>query len=89
MLLAEYLSAQGRVFAVTWRGPSLPDLRQLLGPYFPRYVSAPDAHGAGTGPRIVEAPGFVVHAAGHMRGFSGRAVATDSLPQGVACEDLR
>lgn len=88
-LLTEHLSPQGRVFAVTWRGPTLPDLRQLLGPYFARYVNAPDPYGAGTGPRVISEPGLVVHAAGHMRGFVGRAVLTESLPEGVRLEDLR
>src|SRR5215475_9542856 len=26
-VIREYVSAQGKVFAVTWRGPGLPDLR--------------------------------------------------------------
>ena len=30
----EYVDASGTVFAVSWSGPVLPDLKQLLGPYF-------------------------------------------------------
>ena len=36
----EYLSANGTVFAVSWRGPRPPDLSQLLGPYFAEYQTA-------------------------------------------------
>ena len=30
----EYVSASGKVFGVAWEGPTLPDLRQVLGVYF-------------------------------------------------------
>src|SRR6516164_10573200 len=33
-VIHEYVSAQGKVFAVSWRGPGLPDLRQMLGSYY-------------------------------------------------------
>ena len=36
----EYVSSTGTVFAVAWQGPWLPDLRQLLGPYFDDYQRA-------------------------------------------------
>ena len=32
-VIHEYVSAQGKVFAVSWRGTGLPDLSQLLGGY--------------------------------------------------------
>src|SRR4051812_42114752 len=33
-LVREYVSAEGKVFAVTWSGMSQPDLQQTLGNYF-------------------------------------------------------
>ena len=36
----EYVSSNGTVFAVAWQGPWLPDLRQMLGPYFDDYQRA-------------------------------------------------
>src|SRR4051812_2811446 len=36
-IVKEYLSRGGRVFAVTWRGASQPDLAVLLGSYFKEY----------------------------------------------------
>src|ERR1700759_2593494 len=33
----EFTRADGTVFAVTWQGPSRPDLRQLLGTAFDRF----------------------------------------------------
>ena len=35
----EYVSESGTVFAVTWEGPFLPDLKALLGKYFDTMVA--------------------------------------------------
>src|ERR1700761_2584549 len=35
----EFADRAGLVFAVAWNGPTAPDLRQLLGKYFERYVA--------------------------------------------------
>ena len=43
----EYVSSTGTVFAVAWQGPWLPDLRQLLGPYFDDYQRALQTASAG------------------------------------------
>jgi len=84
----EYLSPAGVVFAVVWNGPSLPDLRQLLGRYFAQYVEA-NAEGAGAGPRLIAQPGLIVYAGGHMRAFMGRALVPDLVPKGVSLEEIR
>src|ERR1700692_3293890 len=42
----EFVSPTGTVFAVAWQGPSIPDLRQVLGMYL-----APYAQGAQAAPR--------------------------------------
>ena len=83
----EYVSSSGMVFAVAWEGPSLPDLRQLLGGFFAQYVQA--ANTGGTGTRVIEQPGLVVYAGGHMRAFRGRALATDLIPAAFGLEEIR
>lgn len=85
-VVTEYLAPSGLVFAIVWKGPALPDLRQALGAYFPRYVAAATQ---GPGQRVVEQADFVVHAGGHLRAFLGRAYLPQSLPQGVSVEDIR
>src|SRR5450755_5113228 len=40
-LVREYVSPAGKVFAVAWRGPKMPDLQQTLGVYFKQYSEAP------------------------------------------------
>jgi len=85
----EYVSPTGVVFGVAWQGPSLPDLRQLLGVYFDQYVEAAAARRTRRAPVLVELPGLVVQSSGHMRAFAGRAYLPQGLPQGVAAEEIQ
>ena len=39
-VVSEYLSSSGTVFAVTWHGPFMPDMQQILGSYFQQYSAA-------------------------------------------------
>jgi len=83
----QYVSPAGMVFAVSWKGPSLPDLRQLLGRYFEQYVESARTQGAG--PRAGQQPGLVVQSGGHMRAFFGRAYVPQMLPRGVLAEEIQ
>lgn len=85
----EYVSPAGVVFGVAWEGPTLPDLRQLLGSYFGSYVDAMSARHTRRAPVMIELPGLAVHASGHMRAFAGQAYLPQSVPPGVVVEDLR
>lgn len=85
----QYVSPAGLVFAVSWQGPSLPDLRQVLGRYFEQYSAAAGIQGAGPGPRLAELPGLVVQSGGHMRAFFGRAYVPQMLPRGVLAEEVQ
>ena len=87
-VVREYVSpSSGNVFAITWKGPKIPDLRQLLGPYFDQYARAAQSR-RGHGPLIIELPGLVVQSAGHQRSFSGRAWLPQEMPQGTRAEKL-
>jgi hypothetical protein len=85
----EFISTAGVVFAVAWKGPFLPDLRQALGSYFEPYRMAVHSKGAARTHANVELPGLVVHSGGHQRAFSGRAYLPALVPPGVAVSDLR
>src|ERR1700680_2875236 len=39
-LIREYVSFDGKVFGVSWKGPTLPDLSQLLGSNFAEFQSS-------------------------------------------------
>jgi Protein of unknown function (DUF2844) len=87
----EYVSSTGTVFAVAWQGPWLPDLRQLLGPYFDDYQRALQAPGKrkARGPLTIELPDLTVQITGHPRAFSGRAFVPRLMPLRVQAEAIR
>jgi hypothetical protein len=89
-VVREYISPQGKVFAVSWRGPIRPNFQELLGSYFDQFQQAMQSRTYRVrGPAVVETPGLVVQSAGHMRGFMGRAYLPDHLPEGVIVSSLQ
>ena len=92
VLVKEFVSPSGKVFAVSWQGPFHPDLRQLLGTYYEQYMQAVQAQRAtrkGRGPLQIQAPGLVIQISGHMRSYVGRAYVPQMMPAGVKAEDIR
>ncbi len=79
-LVREYLSPADRVFAVSWRGAGIPDLRQILGSYYGEFTQAVSAAPRNHHHLAIERPGLVVQSSGHLRAFYGRAWAPDLLP---------
>lgn len=90
-VVREFASTNGRIFAVSWKGPSPPDLRQLLGPHFEDFQQAAEAQGTRRtrGPLSIEQNGLIVQIGGHMRSYTGRAYLPDQMPPGVRVDDLR
>jgi hypothetical protein len=87
--LREYV-AGGKVFAVSWQGPVIPDLRQVLGTYYAVYAQAAAApHAGGHRHLRVEQPGLVVESNGHMRAFYGRAWDPALLPANFSVANIR
>ncbi len=89
VIVREYAAPSGKVFAVTWRGQTQPDLRQVLGPHYAEFAAA-----SATAPRAdrhhlsVRANDLVVQMSGHMRAFTGRAYLASEVPAGVSVRDL-
>jgi Protein of unknown function (DUF2844) len=77
----EYLSPSGAVYAVTWSGPRVPDLRELLGPYFAQ-LEGRRSNGAHNQMTLSGAD-LEVRSVGHGRSFSGRAWVPSLVPPGV------
>ena len=91
-VVREYLAADGSVFGIAWRGQQMPDLSDLLGTYFPQYVSGVNAIRAvrgGHGPVAVDQSSLVVHSGGHMGAFAGQAWLPPALPAGVSGSDIQ
>lgn len=92
VVVREYASPGGKIFAVAWHGPWMPDMQQLLGDYFQQYVDSAQAQmneRPGRRPLHIVQPGFVLEQFGHMRSFSGRAYVPELIPQGVLPEVIR
>ena len=89
-IVNEYVSAEGKVFAVTWKGQSVPDLTQTLGSYFEQYKAA-----AAATPRVghnhltVRQDDLVVSTGGHMRAWSGKAYVSSLLPPNFSLGDIK
>lgn len=88
-VVREYVSPAGKVFGVAWRGPYLPDFRQLLGDYFAPVMQAPRNQRQGRGPMQIKQPNVVFQSGGHMRSFFGRAYVPGMLPNGVSPDAIQ
>ena len=80
-LVREYVGSNGIVFGVAWEGPTLPDLKAMLGTSFDAYVAA-TATRRGT-PLAVASSDLVVYSGGHLRAFAGHAYLPQAVPAGV------
>ena len=87
-VVREFVGPDGKVFAIAWKGPAIPNLRQLLGQYFDNYVTAAKAKHMGHTHLQIQQSDLVVQAGGHMRAFSGRAYLPQAVPGGVSVGDL-
>ncbi|HUX10165.1 MAG TPA: DUF2844 domain-containing protein [Terriglobia bacterium] len=87
--VTEYVSPDGLVFGLSWQGPTMPDLRQLLGSYFGQLQQAAQSRRQHHGPLVVRTKNFVLESGGHMRSFHGRAYAPGLLPAGLSAEVIR
>jgi hypothetical protein len=87
-VIREYTGLDGKVFAVTWRGPFMPNLRDTLGRYFDEYAAAASAGRLDRNHVQVRQDDLVVRVGGHMRAYRGLAYLPQALPNGVSIGDL-
>lgn len=89
-LVRQYVSNAGVVFAVTWSGPFIPDLRQLLGIHFDTMV-ARQARQSSAGHRSFNQHegDLVIESGGHPRSFAGRAYLKSAIPANVTEQEIQ
>jgi hypothetical protein len=91
-VVREYVSPAGAVFAVSWHGRVIPDLRQLLGAQFSAFSASQYRERGGLGHLVVrdaaQNPNLVVESNGRARSFHGRAYLNSALPAGVSINDI-
>lgn len=82
-VVKEYVSPAGIVFAITWKGPVMPDLQQLLGSYYGQLQQAAQNHRRRRGPLVIRSKDLVLASGGHMRSFRGIAYVPSLWPSNV------
>jgi hypothetical protein len=88
-LVREYVTPAGKVFGVSWSGPTIPDLSQLLGSYNTEYQNSLHAKPGRRRVAVVHNTDLVVESSGHTRAFHGRAYLNSMLPGGVTQETVK
>jgi hypothetical protein len=88
----QFMGADGKVFALTWRGSRHPQMESLLGNYFKDFQGAvaqakrQSHHGGAT---IVEYGNLHLEIGGHMRSVYGKVWLTDQLPSGMDVHEIQ
>ena len=90
-VVREFVNPGGVVFAISWRGPGRPDLRQLLGEHFDTLQSETVVRAGRRlrAPLAVDRSTFVVRSGGHPGGFWGVAYLPQELPTEFSAKDLQ
>jgi hypothetical protein len=88
-VVKEFVSSDGKVFGITWQGPTMPNLAQLLGTYFPQFQQAARSAVHRRGPLSLQTSELVVESGGHMRAFRGRAYLKSLLPNSLTQADVQ
>jgi len=89
MTVKEYVTPKGTVFGVSWQGPTMPNLSQLLGDYYQDFQREVQSRPRRRGPAIVQTDDLVVESSGHMRAFHGRAYVRSLVPNTVTREVIQ
>ena len=89
-LVRQYASSTGVVFAVTWTGPMIPNLQQILGDHFQTLVAHQSQQNL-VGHRSVShhAADLVIESSGHPRSFVGRAYLPTAIPAGLTPQEIQ
>lgn len=86
----EYVNAKGIVFAVSWSGPFLPDLKQVLGAHFGTLVDHVKQHPGGARSQVrLQQDDVVIFSGGRPGAFEGRAWVPALLPAGFDTNAVR
>ena len=76
-IVRAYSDLQGKIFAISWNGPTQPDLDSMLGEHFDHSNGAlPPA------PLSIARPDMVIVSSGRPRAYNGKAWIPKALPAG-------
>ncbi|WP_413581261.1 DUF2844 domain-containing protein [Bdellovibrio sp. HCB288] len=88
--IRQFVNSSGVVFAIAWKGTSLPPLEELLGTYLPEYKQKVAARGRIYGRKTlkIKTDNIVVEGSSRQTDQRGRAYIPASLPQGFDLKDI-
>jgi hypothetical protein len=91
LVVKEFVSPAGLVFAVTWQAAHMPNLEQLLGSHITELQAAlqSQTHRPGRRPVIVRTDKLVFVSGGHMRAYHGYAYVPGLVPANVNPETVQ
>jgi hypothetical protein len=84
----QFVGDSGKVFAVSWSGGWRPNLRDIMGVHYDKFIAATRGNRVARGVARIELPGMVVVMGGHQRAFFGHVYLTDLVPAGFLPEDI-
>jgi hypothetical protein len=90
--IRQFVNAQGIVYAVAWSTRLKPDFAQMLGRYAAEFDAGAAAAASSPGLKhsaVVDRGDLVVHAAGRLNAFVGRAWLKSQVPPGVNPDAIR
>jgi hypothetical protein len=89
----EYLTRDGTVFAMAWKGRNHPDFATLLGSYYAEFQEISARHDSGPrvrgGRRALKGAHLTIERFGHMGALKGRAIIPSLMPAGVKVSEIR
>jgi hypothetical protein len=88
IVVHQYVAPGGAVYAITWRGPRMPDLRELLGPYFEQLARRDLRPWNGHHRVNLVGSDLMVRSSGHRGSFAGRAWVPSLVPAGIGVDEV-
>ena len=86
--IRHFVGDSGKVFAVSWSGGWRPNLRDIMGDHYDKFIAATRGKRVARGVARIELPGMVVVMGGHQRAFFGHVYLTDLVPAGFVSGDI-
>lgn len=86
--IKEYATTDNIVVGVSWQGPTLPNLKQLLGQHFDTFAKRPATKDTNHHNVDFFSDDLVVQSYGQIHNFSGRAYLPKMLPVGISADQV-
>lgn len=86
LTIRHFVGDAGKIFAVSWSGGWRPNLRDIMGSHYDRFIEATRGQRVARGVARIELPGMIVVMGGPQRASFGHVILTDLAPAGFAAQ---